>query len=292
MSVKQKGFTLIELLVVISIIALLVGILLPALGAARSAARRIACASNMRQMGVAHVSYSTENDDFIVPLAQTLLRKDGTLNIGLKKALGIGNQYTSNIMWFEILGLNMMGEKRTSTGDRSAFFNETFSCPEYLDNSNQWHNAGSNQKSDKFGMGMNRYLIGREDPSDINNKDPQYFPEAYASDNGLVTGNDLTQWYRYNDSPAASQRGLVADSNEWHISPRTSGTSIFWYKRPNGGANGIPIWNTGDPERHQGEKINVLHIDGHVAGLDKAESAIVMRDPNGSRELVYDDTLD
>lgn len=287
MSVKHRGFTLIELLVVISIIALLVGILLPALGAARSAARRIACASNMRQIGVAHVSYGTENDDFIVPLAQILIRKDGTYNIGLAQSLGVTSP-TSNIMWFEILALDMMGEKRDSN-QRSAFFNETFSCPEYLDNSDQWHNPGATQRSDKFGMGMNRFLIGREDPNDPGNKDPQYFPERYASEGGAMP---LTEWYRYNDSPSASQRGLVADSNEWHLSPRTSGTSIFWYKRPGGGTGTIPIWNTGDPERHQGEKINVLHIDGHVEGLDKQESAVAMRDPGGSRELVYNEALD
>ena len=55
------GFTLVELLVVISIIALLIALLLPALAQARAAANAIACASNMRQIGVAIAEYENDN---------------------------------------------------------------------------------------------------------------------------------------------------------------------------------------------------------------------------------------
>jgi prepilin-type N-terminal cleavage/methylation domain-containing protein/prepilin-type processing-associated H-X9-DG protein len=60
---RLTGFTLIELLVVISIIALLVGILLPALGAARQTARNLVCLSNVRQMGLGFGMYQNDSDD-------------------------------------------------------------------------------------------------------------------------------------------------------------------------------------------------------------------------------------
>jgi prepilin-type N-terminal cleavage/methylation domain-containing protein len=60
---KHKGFTLIELLVVIAIIAIIAALLLPVLGKAKERAKRISCASNLRQYGLAVKMYANEFSD-------------------------------------------------------------------------------------------------------------------------------------------------------------------------------------------------------------------------------------
>lgn len=94
----RAGFTLIELLVVISIIALLIAILLPALGAARQSADAVVCKSRMRQIAIGWQFYADDNDDISVP-GQPGRYADESLNL---YRLGNGLQYRPR--WFALIG--------------------------------------------------------------------------------------------------------------------------------------------------------------------------------------------
>lgn len=63
---KHRGFTLIELLVVISIIALLIGILLPVLGNARTAARQMECLSRQKQLGIIYQIHVDDHKGYLI----------------------------------------------------------------------------------------------------------------------------------------------------------------------------------------------------------------------------------
>lgn len=115
---EMTGFTLIELLVVISIIALLVAILLPALQSTRAAARASVCKSNLRQLGVGIQLYTTENSDWLPirePPSGTRYNNPPT--------------YTFQRMHTQLVGQGYIPGEVTNNGRNVQNSNDVFRCP-------------------------------------------------------------------------------------------------------------------------------------------------------------------
>jgi prepilin-type N-terminal cleavage/methylation domain-containing protein len=80
----RRGFSLIELLVVIGIIAVLLALLFPALANAQRAARTVACASNMRQLGQQMFMYANENRGHVIPMKEDPTADGGWRGLGTR----------------------------------------------------------------------------------------------------------------------------------------------------------------------------------------------------------------
>jgi prepilin-type N-terminal cleavage/methylation domain-containing protein len=106
-----RGFTLVELLVVVSIIALLISILLPALNKTRQAANRVACLSNIRQLATSYRIYADNFHDF-VPLGYCSTLKQFNAIIYSYDAAAPSPKPKAQARW---LGMLVQGKSLAST---------------------------------------------------------------------------------------------------------------------------------------------------------------------------------
>jgi prepilin-type N-terminal cleavage/methylation domain-containing protein/prepilin-type processing-associated H-X9-DG protein len=247
----QHAFTLIELLVVISIIALLVGILLPALGAARKTAQRAVCLSNQRQIGVAMMSYATNNDDRL-PY----------------------NYYFENgieTRWWHRMLLDGAAVGKVEVGDTSNLVCPSDEYPYVADTGAPVDDPNNNVACS---YGMNQFTSFA---------DGRGFGSPQPPD-GVDENRPGQRWLRIGEMLTPTELLMVSEIYFGHLFETQRPTAKIpankLSKMNTDAEQSTTIWNwpewgrhTGTPDDENG-KINVLYVDGHVSAAARVTDIV------------------
>ncbi|MEM6332025.1 MAG: DUF1559 domain-containing protein [Planctomycetota bacterium] len=236
---KPHAFTLIELLVVISIIALLISILLPALSSARQTAQTAQCMSNLRQIGLGATAYAFEANGLYPP--------------GLNQVNG------ENDNWASLLQTYIAARSDASNGVGFGDEFPVYLCPSATIDGGQQHYSAHPRLMIRVGSNDAFYSNTREmspkGPDDVVRQSeiilmadgPQRFGADNAKSAEIFDAVDGWRFY-FNNQSLVIRPWANAEEAINSTGLNTDGT----------GSQSEFRW------RHQGESAAMLHVDGHV----------------------------
>ena len=259
---KPKGFTLVELLVVISIIALLMAVLLPALSKARELAKRIVCANHLKTLMAANLIYSQQCDGSFVPVDCYVMSGSG------RTGSATFTSWKENTLFRRIMAMGHRHNAGTLLGT-SADLSDFLDPKEYLcpsdDISKNITNATTSGVSTSYGYNLTEFVVNTawvgttsgytKNPACHNAQSVKRASEKLAFTDGIDwwvawDGADYrVGWDVYHQATILAYRGQDPTSPAPPGSKAVYGPTLY---------------------RHS-EGANVAFYDGHVSYLKKQE---------------------
>lgn len=269
---KKQGFTLVELLVVISIIAMLLAVLLPALNKAREIAKKITCGANLHQGGLALNTYMQDFGGRLTPIRQRPSLSWGTAWPARTHRFLPSITNTEAISWHYCLlwegGIFKAQDYLRIYKDSKLRDRSFMKCPSWPINENTVktypgyggpysHGYGENCMIGYLGMFSSNQKL---DPSAPGGQWDEAAPKNIKNPSGRIYAGDSVSWSL--GAEANWESGIRTGKDQYNrINVRVPGKPYAGF---NGSNDVTKEYNNSDPYRHAGGA-NYILLDGHTS---------------------------